>query len=316
MLDSIYDRYAIFFKIYKLLNKTFHKNDLQCLIPFQNKKNLYSINNKIILKKRIGENSVYGTIFLSLIKPLKYKFITKVQLYDKAGKNEIEILNLIRNYALKTKNFHLPLFIKNFNCNSYDIFDSRLPPNIIGKYFYSYSSTTAELADGTVRNYIEVIFKGDKREISRKIINLIKQCVLSLMTLNHLGFIHNDAHLRNFLIFNVKKTYGYYQYNYKGKSFYLENTGVICVIWDFGLSKPLELSNFLVDFKYVFALFKKYVRIHSLQYGIMLDESINNFLSNATNNYETYLNNDLIIEKLFLNKEVSSGKLLGTINLF
>jgi hypothetical protein len=136
------------------------------------------------------------------------------------------------------------------------------------------------------------------------------------MTLNHLGFIHNDAHLRNFLIFNVKKTYGYYQYNYKGKSFYLENTGVICVIWDFGLSKPLELGNFLVDFKYVFALFKKYVRIHSLQYGIMLDESINNFLSNATNNYETYLNNDLIIEKLFLNKEVSSGKLLGTINLF
>jgi len=29
-----------------------------------------------------------------------------------------------------------------------------------------------------------------------------------------------------------------------------------------------------------------------------------------------YLNNDLIIEKLFFNKEVSKGKLLGTIDLF
>jgi hypothetical protein len=316
MLNSIYDRYAIFFKIYKLMNKIFNNYDLECLAPVGKKKDLYTINDKIILKKRIGENSKYGSIFLSLIKPLKYKFITKVQLYDKAGKKEIEILSSIRDYALKTKNFHLPLFIKNFNCNSYDIFDSRLPQNIVGKYFYTYSSTTAELAHGTVRNYIEVIFKGDKREISKKIINLIKQCILSLMTFHHLGFFHNDAHLRNFLIFNVKKTHGYYQYNYKDTPFYLDNTGVICVIWDFGLSKPLDMSNVTIDFKQILIYFKKYVRRYSLQYSIMLDETLKIFLSTATYNYEMYSDNDAIIRNLFLNREVSSGKLLGTVNLF
>jgi hypothetical protein len=316
MLDSIYDRYDIFLKIYKLLNKTFDKNDLQCLIPFQNKKNLYSINKKIILKKRIGQDSVYGTIFLSLIKPLKYKFITKVQLFDKTGKNELQILSLIRDYALKSKNFHLPLFIKNFNCNSYDIFDSRLPPNIVGKYFYSYSSTTAELAHGTVREYIEVIFKGNKNDISRKIINLIKQCILSVMTLHYLGFSHNDAHLRNFLFFNVKKTDGYYKYNYKGKSFYLENTGVVCVIWDFGKSKPLDKINMLDDFKQVVRLFKRYIKDYSLKYGVILNQTMNDFIYTLMYNYDMYLNNDLIIEKLFFNKEVSKGKLLGTIDLF
>ena len=90
MLDSIYDRYTIFMKIFNLI-KSVLNNDSQCLVPLK-KKDLYSINNKIILKKRIGEKSVFGTIFLSSIKPLKYKFITKVQVHDSIGKNELNVL--------------------------------------------------------------------------------------------------------------------------------------------------------------------------------------------------------------------------------
>uniref|UniRef100_A0A6C0CER5 Protein kinase domain-containing protein n=1 Tax=viral metagenome TaxID=1070528 RepID=A0A6C0CER5_9ZZZZ len=315
MLDSIYDRYTIFMKIFNLI-KSVLNNDSQCLVPLK-KKDLYSINNKIILKKRIGEKSVFGTIFLSSIKPLKYKFITKVQVHDSIGKNELNVLNYVRSYALKTKNFHLPLYIINFNCNSYDIFDKRLPPNITGKYFYSYDSTIAELANGNMNEYIESVFKSGKN-ISEKIITAIKQCIIAFMTIHHLGIFHNDAHLGNFLFFKVKKNKGYYKYNYNNISFYLNNTGAIFVIWDFGKSRQIESSdNIIKDYSYKFFYsIERIIRKMSFKYNIPIEQKLRNFILLATSDYNMYLNNDTIIKKIFLDENINSGKLLGTVDLF
>ena len=162
MLSSIYDRYTNFIKIYNLIKKIFNNNYSQCLVPLR-KKNLYAIDNKIFLKKRIGQNSVYGTVFISHIN--KYKFITKVQLDDSASINELKYLKIIRKYALNTQNFHLPLYMINFKCESYNIFDNRLPPNIVEQYYYSYNSTIAEIANGDLDEYIETTIKEEKKDM-------------------------------------------------------------------------------------------------------------------------------------------------------
>ena len=307
MLDSIYDKYYIFKNIIKLLK--YDTNEEQCLVPLKGR-NLYAINKRIILKKRIGHDSVYGTIFYSTIN--NYKFITKIQLNDTYGSNEVNILKKIRTYVLKTLNFHLPLFIKNFTCKSYDIFDKRLPVNITEKYYYSYNSTLAELADGSIHEYIQKLFESTMFNIEKKLISAIKQCLIALMTLHYIGIYHRDAHLGNFLYHKVKNTHGYYQYNYKGKKFYLENTGAIFMVWDFGKSKPIEDFNFLQDYN----IFVSYVIKHIKKYKVEFKPFFNDFLESLTEDMNVYKNRDDIIAKFFLDYKKPTGELLGTVKLF
>jgi len=308
MLDSIYDKYYIFKNIIKLLK--YDSNEEKCLVPLKGK-NLYKINDKIVLKKRIGHDSVYGTVFYSSIN--KYKFITKVQLNDNVGENEVKILKKIRIYALKTLNFHLPLFIKNFTCKSYDIFDKRLPANITEKYYYSYNSTLAELADGSIHEYIQKIFElSTPFNIEKKIISAIKQCIIALMTLHYIGIYHRDAHLGNFLYYKVKNTNGYYEYKYKDKKFYLENTGAIFMVWDFGKSKPIEDFNFLQDYN----VFIPYIIKHINKYKIDFKPYFYEFLESLIEDMNIYKNRDDIIAKFFLDDKKPTGKLLGAVKLF
>jgi hypothetical protein len=101
-----------------------------------------------------------------------------------------------------------------------------------------------ELCNGDLKMLVnDPSYNTMKPEI---IVNIIYQILISLTTFNNFGYLHNDTHWGNFLYQNNTEE-GYYQYEYKGKLFYLKSCPYNIMLYDFGYSK--ELKNPTKDVK-------------------------------------------------------------------
>ncbi len=61
------------------------------------------------------------------------------------------------------------------------------------------------------------------------------QLIFSLRAFHNLGYVHNDAHLGNYLYHKITPG-GFWQYQYKNTVIYVPNTGYLMVLWDPGLA--------------------------------------------------------------------------------
>ena len=216
----------------------------------------YRIGNRIILKERIGSDSIFGLIYLSEFREKTKKlftFASKIYGYVKDAKMELEILTKLTNLVRMDMCPHFPILYGYVICNNMNKFDkdsfiksketdksisqdiSKFPILIKLKKDKKIITTFNELANGDLSVFFKLY-----RTNEIYLINAFIQQLLSIMFFNyHTGIIHNDTHPGNFLFHKIKAG-GYFHYNIFGVDYYLENIGFLWVIWDFSLSIKAE----------------------------------------------------------------------------
>ena len=248
---NVLERYKKFDIINNIINEKIKKDKNKCLYSL--KFGTYTLNDVILLYKKIGSDSAYGTVFLSEIKDNnKYKFATKVQLLTDDTYKELNFLELITKIAIDNKNIHLPLMYNNLECNYFNKNDELLPLNLrdIDKKYdgiNSYYSTFVELANGDLGSFI---IKNNKKITFKDLNNNLAQCFIAILSCHRIKFNHNDTHIYNFLYHIIKKeNKSCFKYVYKDLVFYIENLGLNWVIWDFGYSEKMHFFNdYLKDY--------------------------------------------------------------------
>jgi hypothetical protein len=191
-------------------------------------KDLMTLSNMLFMDKKIGSESAYGAIYLSSIKNVRdLLVVSKITPSTVDNLTELIIMEKLTEKLVKTKKTkHFPL-----------IYTTHICPN--KKETMSVVSVN-ELCNGDLKMLVEdPSYKDMKPET---IVNIMYQMLISLTTFNYFGYKHNDTHWGNFLYQNNTEE-GYYEYEYKGQSFYIPSCSYNIMLYDFGLSKKLKNPN-------------------------------------------------------------------------
>ena len=227
----------------------------ECLNPIYttNNRNIEYIfgNNHLILKNRIGSNSRYGIVYLTMSKEsYNYKFATKLTPAIIENHNEIIIASKLSNITIKDMSPHFLIIYKTMICNNKKQLSKALP-NLI-KY-NNYLISVNELVSGNFKNFL-----NDDINPSL-ILNALQQILISILSFHYFtgGYFHNDCHYKNFLFHKINPG-GYFHYNIYGKDIYIKNMGYVWIIWDFGLVKKKNVKRRLEDYFRILYFFNKY----------------------------------------------------------
>lgn len=230
-IENYYNR----FKIYKKSKTNLENlNKFECLIPFNDKNEFQISNSKLLLKNRIGSNSRYGLVYLTIFN--KFKYATKLTPINKYNLNEIILVEKLSNITIKDLNPHFLLTYKLFVCNN-NLEVIYLPELIKNDNYYI---SVNELVNGNFKNFI-----NDYSITNSLLLNALQQIIISILSFHYFtdGSFHNDCHHKNFLFYKIKPG-GYFHYNIYNKDIYIKNLGYLWLIWDFGLvRKEPEYKN-------------------------------------------------------------------------
>jgi len=336
---NIIDRINYYLIIKKYLLSIKDTKNCVRLYNIDNKTNkpIYRVGKNIILDKQIGQDSVFGIVFLSHFKSdVKLgtsfdklnKFAVKITNQSKNNKNEIQILNKLTKLVIDFKCPHFPIsygslrcnntFVKSNNPDDYPIVadkhkKKKLLPKLVNK-------------NKTLLIQINELASGDLDDsllrINKDKLNTITQVLLSLMFFHYYTkSFHTDPHTGNFLYHNIKPG-GYFHYNIYGIDYYLENKGLLWVIWDFGVTISFDkninlpisedydyILNSLDNFEFKFTatentiiknlhnnIIKKYSKIKDTNKLETINKEILEFLLINVNTFKT-IKPDNIINK-------------------
>ncbi len=233
------------FKYYNLLkNKKYNG----CVKLQKNRNNYqFKIGTDIILKKRIGSDSKNANVYMSYFKDnKKMKIACKITPLTERTIKDVKIQDNLMKIINKCP--HFPIIYNSFICD-YNIDRNRIAKEDIHKYPFIIKKannnkealliTFNELADGDLRMLV-----NNPIIVEKEILSILTQVYLSLIFYyKYVGLFHYDTKLDNFLYLRIKKG-GYFYYKIFGKDYYLENVGLLCIIWDFEVSK--EFGNDLI----------------------------------------------------------------------
>lgn len=82
-----------------------------------------------------------------------------------------------------------------------------------------------ERADADLAAWLE------KRPPAKAVSSAVAQCLLAVFAFRAMGFAHNDAHAKNFLLHRLRPG-GYWHYRLFGRNVYVQNHGQQVVLWD------------------------------------------------------------------------------------
>ena len=246
-------------KFYYIINKYIEriKDKINCFGIYKasdDEYKKYKIGSKIILDKKIGDDSKYGITFISHFKSesnneLDQYLIFATKLTDLSRKGnliEYQILEYLTKLNINEVCPNFPIGYGKLECSKYQNreFDEReqLPQSyikrnkkeVLGTELYDINQIYIfnEIADGSLRQIKKL---GKSNEV---IINALEQCIMSIIFFNkYINAYHNDCHYGNFLYHNIESG-GYFHYNIYGNDYYIENIGYLWVIWDYGLITP------------------------------------------------------------------------------
>jgi serine/threonine protein kinase len=319
MTINILDRFIKYDKINSIINDKIKNAANKCLYPIKN--GVYTLNDVILLYKRIGVDSSYGSVFVSEIKDKKkkYTFATKIQLLTTDTYEELKYLNYLTKIAIATGNIHLPLIYSNLECSYYDKKNELLPKNLIltkddekyeeYKNINSYNSTFVELANGDLGTFIN---KNIDKITNEQFKNALSQCFIGILTCHQNNIKHNDSHLYNFLYHIIKKQKkSCFEYKYHDLVFYIENLGLNWVIWDFGLSEDIiDRKNIKFMNDYIELIKTLYEHISPDKFN---NYSFDNYLTNIYDNIKLFKEDYDLIKCLLEKKLLFSDKPIGHI---
>jgi len=258
----------------------------------------YIIDKNIILEKRIGSQSVMGTIFLShYLNDNNNKFATKFadSLYS-TNINEYKVLRKLTEIVLLEQIPHFPMTYGHLLC-----YNNNKEINHNGLII-----TYNELANGDYKMFYKKFYNDDKL-----ILNAFTQIFISIMFFEYyMSMFHNDAHHGNFLFHKIDKG-GYFHYNIYNKDYYIKNEGYIWLIWDFGLVKNFKKNNdasIIRDYRRIINAFMNMpdnmikIKDFILNNNDIINKFINIFIGYGwISNEYPYSNNINIVIKDFLN---------------
>ena len=272
--NNLHDRINKYNRINKALQNMKIEYDT-CLIKKTSNGIDGYIMGELALSKNIGSDSTVGKIFLTSVK--NEQIVSKVMEANTQNKNETKINEWItNNLILKNWSKHFDLTYKTTECitNNTNLKNNEKLVNYI------------ELCDGDLNILMKDTSVIKNLELMK---NIAFQVLIAIATYqNNVGFCHLDTHGGNFLFQKIEKIddNGYYHYIYNNNSFYIKSCEYNIIIFDFGLSAPINIVNDYV-------LIEDYMRIILIIISVIKPEKgiINNPINDAMNLIINELNN-------------------------
>ena len=161
-----------------------------------------------IYESNYGNHSEYD-IFIK--NPKNFGDNPTVKMYQNNIKNEKSILDTTTNAVINKTHINFILLYKTLICKENYLF-------------------LMEKAEGVLDTLL-IIHYNNHIIISR----LLRQCIMTILSLHKLGFYHNDAHTKNFLYFKIQDNANLH-YIYKGRNIYSNSNGYLLTLTDYGSS--------------------------------------------------------------------------------
>jgi hypothetical protein len=174
-----------------------------------------------------------GKVYISKVKYTRYNVVLKLMKKNKDNIDETKIMKNITEQILLLKHSkHFTLFYNYYECGKTDVEHPLI--------------SVSELADGDLYTLLTSSGFFDNVDVAvNNLYNLLVQCIVSLGTFHNFGYIHNDAHDRNFFYqTNNDNKEGYYKYKYDtNKTFYIKSCKYNLILSDFGQSIHLNINT-------------------------------------------------------------------------
>lgn len=188
----------------------------------------------IYFDRRIGSESVYGTAYLNAGKGLARVLKFSIKIMSDRFTSEVNLLNKMSQLAEKGISPNMPITYAVKKCISpTDTTLLKNPAAIDLMKAGGYYVVLNELANGDTHDFFKFAYTDRDYE------SVITQMLFSLQAFHNLGYVHNDAHLGNFLWHKIEAG-GFWQYKYGNTTIYVPNTGYLMVLWDPGLAKKIK----------------------------------------------------------------------------
>jgi hypothetical protein len=198
----------------------------------------YTIDGIVNLEKKIGSDSVNGSIYLTSMPHLlgSYPIASKLMKITANNNGETKMNTWItENLIIPKKSKHFVIMYKATKCPPSEGKANKL---LIGERLVNYN----ELCNGDLSS----LMNTNERNDEMLMINLAYQVLIAVATYqNRVGYSHMDCHHGNFLYqLNTEAiTTGYYHYVYNGLNFYIKSCKYNMCIFDFGLSVPMSKAD-------------------------------------------------------------------------
>jgi hypothetical protein len=191
----------------------------------------------IYFDRRIGSESVYGTAYLNAGKGLARVLKFSIKIMSDRFTSEVNLLNKMSQLAEKGISPNMPITYAVKKCVSpSDTTLLKNPTAIDLMKAGGYYVVLNELANGDTHDFFKFAYTDRDYE------SVITQMLFSLQAFHNIGYVHNDAHLGNFLWHKVTAG-GFWQYQYGDTVIYVPNTGYLMVLWDPGLAKKIKIPD-------------------------------------------------------------------------
>jgi len=178
-----------------------------------------------IYESNYGNHSEYD-IFIK--HPINFGNNLNVKMYQNNIKNEKSILDTTTNAVINGTHINFILLYKTLICKEDYLF-------------------LMEKAVGDLYTLFQIHY-NNHIIISR----LLRQCIMTILSLRKLGFYHNDAHSKNFLYFKIQDNANLY-YRYKGRNIFSNSNGYLLTLTDYGSSsyeRNLHIINLNINEKF------------------------------------------------------------------
>jgi len=260
-----YDQYVDYVKDKESEEKKEDYNSKNCitLMPKKEEQVKFSLFN-LFQKPKISYNYLLMNNYIKLYKPFdkqtensiiykskninkKNKFLIKIKLQQTETNNEMELFKELSFNANKKNIQHIPIYYNYTICDK--IIRKNEYPNLLSnaKYNYKYYSLLFfENADGNLSSFINDYSIDDTMWK-----NIYEQTYISIFILHHMGYIHNNINGTSFLYRIIEEKGGCFHYNIDGDDYYIENIGLIWMIWNFEKCEKIETKVkywFLYDY--------------------------------------------------------------------
>lgn len=225
-------------KYAKIVCQHLKADDVQCLTRGDD--GFFHLGNMITLSKRIGSDSNCGIAFLAEGGSKSTEIIkvaAKVmgnQLNNVDSRNEERVLKILRIVVWGGGVPNFPIAYNILKCDKAICTPDQ--PGCHSLFQNKHMVVLNEVAKGDLGVWLRA--PRQKNEC----ISAIFQICIALMAFNQLGFIHGDMHWGNVLYHEVPAG-GCWHYRVNGKDIYIENTGQLWVLWDFGMSAKYKTYN-------------------------------------------------------------------------
>ena len=219
------------------------------------------------MNKEMLSKGQQGEVYISEVKDTQFKVALKLMNKNKVNIDETIIMKNITEQILLLKHSkHFTLFHNSYECDKTDD-----EPRLI---------SVSELAEGDLYTLLTSSGFFDNVNVAvNNLYNLLVQCIVSLGTFHNFGYIHNDAHDRNFFYqTNNDNKEGYYKYNYENdKTFYIKSCRYNIMLSDFGKSKHLQSINSIINTektKDIIRILEKILSTISMKYSNVIDKPL------------------------------------------